>query len=208
MTQTTGIPIVVSGPSGVGKGTVVSKILERHPQLVCSVSMTTRISRPGEQEGVDYFFVSHDKFERTIAQGELVEWAQVYSNYYGTPKAFLEKQFKEGRDVILVIDVQGAAAVRSFYKNGIFIYLIPPSLEELKRRLLFRNKGQSDNLEQRMNQIEHELRFAGMYEYVVINDNVVLAAEELYAIIAANRLRYNRMIPRICETGLFPEKKS
>jgi len=203
--KTFGIPIIVSGPSGVGKGTVIRLLLETHPELVHSISMTTRPPRPGEQEGADYFFVSRERFEQAIAGGELVEWAQVYGNYYGTPTTFLENHFAEGVDVVLDIDVQGAAAVRSRYRNRVLLFLLPPSLEILKNRLLSRVKGQGDDLDHRFAEARREIRFLGMFDYLIINDNAEQAADDLYAVIRAHRLQRERMEPVLANTGIISE---
>ncbi len=196
MTTIKGIPIVLSGPSGVGKGTVISQCMKNPHDLVLSVSMTTRPPRPGEEEGIDYYFRSKEQFESAIHNDELVEWAKVYDHYYGTPKSFLNDQFDAGKDVILDIDVQGAASVRSLYhQDSILIFLVPPSLDELKRRLYSRKKGSGDDLEHRVSQCKREMRFIGMYDYVVINDKVEQAVHDLNAIITANRLLRKRMEP-------------
>ena len=199
-----GIPIVVSGPSGVGKGTVISHFMKQCDQIICSVSMTTRPPRPGEQEGVDYFYVSTEQFEDSIKNNELIEWAKVYGNYYGTPRMFLEQQFEQSRDVILDIDVQGAAAIRTLYSNGILVFIVPPSMEDLKQRLQNRAKGEGDNLDLRHKQSERELRFIDMYDYIIINDDPDRAAQDLYWIVKANRHRCHRIEPHLKSTGIFP----
>lgn len=201
-----GYPLVVSGPSGVGKGTVVSLLLERCPHAIRSVSVTTRAPRPQERGGIDYFFVSPERFEAMIASGELAEWAKVYNNYYGTPIAFLEEQFEQCRDVILEIDVQGAASIRSLYPDGIFIFIVPPSMTELKNRLLSRAKGAGDDLDLRLKMAVREIRFIGMYDYVVINDDAGRAADDLLWIVKANRLRRCRIEPLLEATGILKDQ--
>ncbi len=200
-----GYPLVVSGPSGVGKGTVVSLLLERCSHVVRSVSATTRPPRPGEREGIDYFFVSHEQFESMIERNELAEWAKVYGNYYGTPRAYLERQFEACRDVILEIDVQGAAAIRSLYPDGVFIFIVPPSMKELQDRLMNRVKGEGDNLDLRQEQAAREIRFIGMYDYIIINNDADHAADELHWIVKANRLRRSRIAPLLESTGILKD---
>ncbi len=203
-----GIPVVLSGPSGVGKGTVAARVLEKMPGLTRSVSMTTRPPRPGEKDQVDYFFVTKEAFEEAIEKNELVEWAKVYHHYYGTPTFFLKDQFEEGQDVLLVIDVQGAAAIRTLYEDSLLIYMVPPTLEELTKRLFSRAKGEGDDLDYRYGEALREMQFIGMYDYVVVNDNPERAAEDLRMIIQADRLREGRMEPFLRKAGLLGEKRN
>lgn len=200
-----GSPIIVSGPSGVGKGTVIQRVLENRDDVVSSISMTTRLPRPGEIDGVNYFFVSQEQFKEKIRKSELLEWAKVYENYYGTPKPFLEAQFTEGLDVIIEIDVQGAASARMHYPDGIFIYILPPSLDVLKERLFSREKGAGDNLDHRLSLATHEFQFIGIYDYVVINDDLDKAVCEFETIILANRLRCSRQTGFLYSLGLLPK---
>lgn len=198
-----GIPIVLSGPSGVGKGSVAARLLERDPATVHSVSMTTRAPRPGEQEGVNYFFVSRQRFEEAVRNGELAEWARVYGSCYGTPRSFLEERFESGVDVILDIDIQGASSVRAFYREALLIYLAPPSLDALRERLLNRPKSETDDLEMRLRAASAEMRYIGMFEYVVINDDLERAVNEVESVIRADRQRLQRMRPFLLENGLM-----
>jgi guanylate kinase len=193
MTSVPGIPIVVSGPSGVGKGTLVSMVLKSNPLTAPSISMTTRPPRPGEQEGVNYFFVDRNSFLQAIARNELLEWAEVYGNFYGTPCHHVRNQMARGIDVIMEIDVQGAAMIKSLLPNSVLIYIVPPSLEELKRRLFSRARGTGDLLEQRYRKAVQEMRCVDMFDYVVVNEVAEQAAEEINRIILALRHRTARM---------------
>lgn len=183
-----GIPFVLSGPSGVGKGTVIQALRDKSPNLALSVSMTTRLPRPGEADGVHYRFVSRERFEEAIAGGELAEWAEVYGQYYGTPKSALEDCFAAGSDAVLDIDVQGAASVRTWYPEAVLIYLLPPSWDALRERLYSRKKGEGDDLELRIERAKLEARYAAIFDYRVVNDTVKAAAARLAAIVEASRL--------------------
>lgn len=197
-----GVPVVVSGPSGVGKGTIIKRLLERTEKTVLSISMTTRPPRPGEEEGVNYFFVSKQQFEEHIRHGALLEWAKVYENYYGTPKENLEAHFRQGNDVIVEIDVQGAASAKMHYKNGLFIYILPPSIDVLKQRLYSRAKGEGDDLNHRLSQAKQEMQFLDLYDYAVINDDLDKAVNQAQNIILADRQRYARQRGHLQALGL------
>lgn len=183
---------MVSGPSGVGKGSIVAQVVKTCSDLIPSVSMTTRRPRPGEVEGVSYFFVSQERFRQAIENRELAEWAAVYGNYYGTPRSYLDAQFEKGLDVILDIDVQGAAAIRTLYRNAILVYVLPPSLEALRQRLFSRAKGECDDLEARLQLASREMRFQGIFEYLIVNDVLEDAVRDLDRIIRSHRLRRSR----------------
>lgn len=192
-----GIPIVLSGPSGVGKGTVIQHLMNNCPDLILSVSMTTRAPRPGEQDGVHYHFVTKYRFEEAIQNHEMAEWARVYDHYYGTKRSYLETSLQNGEDVLLDIDIQGAASIRTLYPNGLFVYLLPPSLDELKRRLYLRAKGEEDDLEHRFSMAQHEMRCAEMFDYWIINNDANQAANELKNIILSHRNRRERIKPLV-----------
>ena len=180
---------MIAGPSGVGKGKVVKELVARDPEgLVVSVSATTREPRPDEVDGVDYFFVDEEGFDRLVDDGDLLEWAEVFGgNRYGTPRGFVEWRRSEGRDVILEIDVQGAAQVREQAPDALLILLEPPSIEELERRLRGRGTEKERHLEERLAKAERELEQAAWFHHRVVNDEVTRAADEVAAIIGASR---------------------
>jgi guanylate kinase len=180
---------VIAGPSGVGKGRLVKELLARDPEgLTVSVSATTRSARPDEVDGVDYFFIDEEGFDRLVGDGDLLEWAEVFGgNRYGTPRGFVEWRRDEGKDVILEIDVQGAAQVREKVPDAILILLEPPSLEELERRLRGRGTERERHIEERLAKAERELAQAAWFHHRVVNDEVTRAADEVAAIIEASR---------------------
>ncbi len=192
--QKEGLLIVVSGPSGVGKGTVCSALRKRMPELTYSVSATTRAPREGEKEGVNYFFKSVPEFKKMIENDELIEWAQYVGNYYGTPRRFVEETLRAGKDILLEIEVQGALQVRQRFPEGIFIFLMPPTLEELKKRIRHRGTETEESLASRLGVAEDEFRLIHHYDYVVINDVVEKACERIQAIITAEHCRKDRLI--------------
>lgn len=181
---------VVSSPSGGGKTTVVTALLRRVPKLVRSVSVTTRPRRAGEHAGRDYRFVSAKTFEAMRAQGQLLEWAEVHRACYGTPRASVERTLAGRRDMILSIDVQGARQIRQqFGARAVLVFLQPPSLRDLRARLVGRHTESADSVRQRLEAAERELACAAWYDYEVVNRDLTLAVEQLEAIIVAERLR-------------------
>ncbi|SEN16286.1 guanylate kinase [Lihuaxuella thermophila] len=192
--QKEGLLIVVSGPSGVGKGTVCSALRKRMPELTYSVSATTRAPREGEKEGVNYFFKTVPEFKKMIENDELIEWAQYVGNYYGTPRRFVEETLKEGKDILLEIEVQGALQVKQRFPDGIFVFLLPPTMEELKKRILYRGTETEESLASRLGVAEDEFKHIHHYDYVVINDVVEQACERIQAIITAEHCRKDRLI--------------
>lgn len=197
-----GLLIVLSGPSGVGKGTVRKALFSQDDiDLQYSISMTTRNMREGETDGVDYFFKSKEEFERLIKENKLLEWAEYVGNYYGTPIDYVEETLQKGQDVFLEIEVQGALQVRNAFPEGIFIFLMPPSLSELKNRIVSRGTETDDLIHNRMSVAKDEIVMMHAYDYVVENDQVELACERIKAIVTAEHckrekvaLRYNKML--------------
>lgn len=187
-----GLLIVVSGPSGAGKGTICSAYLQRNPQAVLSVSVTTRKPRAGEKEGVDYFFRDKETFLKMVENGEFLEYAEVYGNYYGTPKRFVEEKLADGRDVILEIDIQGALQVKERFPEAVFVFVIPPSMEELKRRIVKRGTEDAETIYRRFQSAYEELNYISRYNYVIINDTVDSAVAKLEAIVLAEKCRVDR----------------
>ena len=182
-----GLLIVLSGPSGVGKGTIREELFkEKSLNLAYSISMTTRKPRPKEREGVDYFFVEEKDFQAGIEKGELLEYAQFVGNYYGTPKFYVEKLLNEGKNVVLEIEVQVALQVMEKCPEALTIFLVPPSFEELERRIRGRRTETEDVVKQRLDKARKELATQDEYKYVVVNDNVIKAKEKIAKIIKEN----------------------
>lgn len=182
-----GLLIVLSGPSGVGKGTVREKLFQDESlNLAYSISMTTRLPRPKEQNGVDYFFVTKEEFEKNIESGELLEHAQFVGNYYGTPKSYVEQLLDEGKNVVLEIEVQGALQVISKCPDALTIFLVPPSFEELERRIRGRRTEAEEVVRERLDKARKEIATKDEYKYVVENDNVLAAKEKIAKIIKEN----------------------
>lgn len=189
-----GILIVVSGPSGTGKGTVCDAWRKIAKNLSYSVSATTRQPRAGEVDGVNYYFLDKPVFEEMIEKGELLEWAEVYGNYYGTPLKKIQEKLEQGEDVLLEIDTQGAMNVKSKVPEGLFIYLIPPSLEELEKRIRGRGSETEESLARRLGAAKAEIEIGKQYNYVVVNDEVEKAVAVIEAIRTAEHCRIDRNI--------------
>ena len=188
-----GLLLVVSGPAGVGKGTLDKALLERHQDMKLSVSATTRAPRPGEIDGVHYFFKTEEEFKTMIERNEFLEYMHVFqTNYYGTPRSFVEEQLSRGIDVILEIDVQGAMKVKKAFPNAVMIFIAPPSMAELKSRLIGRNTETLEQIEKRFATAEKEIAMLPEYEYVVTNDVVEMAVNRMEAIITAEKYKVSR----------------
>ena len=183
--------LVLSGPSGVGKGTVVGELEKRRDDICFSVSATTRSPRIGEQDGVSYFFVTKQTFEEMIERNELLEYAQFVDNYYGTPRAYVEQKLEEGMNVILDIEVQGARNIVNAFPDAVSVYIIPPTYEELERRLRGRGTETEEQIQGRLKTAMEEARAADFYRYIIVNNNLNDAVNELDAIITAEKSGYN-----------------
>ncbi|MBS4912701.1 MAG: guanylate kinase [Veillonella sp.] len=187
-----GILIVLSGPSGAGKGTICSALRKEMPNLVYSVSMTTRAPRVGEEEGVSYFFRDKEEFQRLIEEDAFLEYAKVYDNYYGTPKQHVMNLLSEGKSVILEIDIQGAMQVKERFSEAVFIYIVPPSLDILSTRLRDRGTDATDVINKRLSKASSELALAHRYDYIVVNDVLPDAVEKVASILRAEACRIKR----------------
>ena len=195
-----GMLIVLSGPSGVGKGTVRKAIFDQPGNdFQYSISMTTRKPRPGEVNGKDYFFVSKEEFEQKIQAGEMLEYAKYVDNYYGTPLKWINDTLDAGKDVFLEIEVNGAIQVRSKSPNGVFIFLTPPDLMELKQRLIHRGTDSMEVINKRIKKAFGEIEMMQNYDYAVVNDEVPNAVEKVKEIIRSERLRVRRVMPDYLE---------
>lgn len=187
-----GLLIVLSGPSGVGKGTLCTALRHRLPELVYSVSATTRQPRLGEENGVNYFFKTRDQFLKMIDHDELLEYAEYVGNYYGTPRDFVEQTIESGRDIILEIEVQGALKVKEKFPEGIFVFLLPPSLDELKDRIVGRGTENQATIDHRMSVAESEMNLIKHYDYAVVNDEIDLACKRIESIIVAEHCKVHK----------------
>lgn len=191
MAEQKGILIVMSGPSGAGKSTVAFKAMEGRDDMCFSVSATTREARPGELDGREYFFVTREKFDEMIENDEFLENAEYVSNCYGTPRKYVEQKLSEGVNVLLDIEVQGALQVHEKMPEAVMIFFVPPSLEELERRLRSRGTDTPEKIEARLKRAVEEYKAATFYDYIIENDDVDKAANELLSIITAEKCRYD-----------------
>lgn len=193
MIEERGILFVLSGPSGVGKGTVRKALFEKNINLQYSISVTTRQPREGERNGIDYFFKTKEEFEQMIEENKLLEWAQFVGNYYGTPVDYVRETLDSGKDVFLEIEVQGAMQVRHSFPEAVLIFLIPPSLEELKNRIIGRGTETEEIVKGRLDTAKVEIEMMNAYDYVVVNDQVEKACERIESIVQAEHFRRERV---------------
>lgn len=184
--------IVVSGPSGVGKSTVASNLLERSRDVKLSISLTTRSPRPGEEGSGEYYFVTSEEFLSRRKAGDLLEWAEVHGYLYGTPAAFIDEQLANGIKVLLEIDVQGSMQIKTKRPDAVLIFLLPPSFEELERRLRDRGTDDAETISRRLRNAKEELNYYDRYDYLVVNDEVGRCTEDVLSIIHAESLRRER----------------
>ena len=202
-----GLLILISGPSGTGKGTVCDLLRQKHPEISYSISATTRQPRPGEQDGVNYYFYTKEKFREMIDQGQLLEWAEVYGNFYGTTKQKVLDRLDAGEDILLEIDTQGALNVMKVMPEGLFIFLLPPSLEELAARLKGRGTETEESLHRRLGAAVDEIKLATKYRYVVVNDKVEDAEETIANIIEAEHHRSDLNESLLAKLQVWKENK-
>ena len=208
MQNNRGVLIVISGPSGAGKGTICKALLEKHKNIYLSVSATTRLPREGEVEGVNYYFLTKDDFISRVESNDFLEYAEVHGNMYGTPKFKVEEMLAEGKNVILEIDIQGALKVKENFSEGVFIFILPPSMEELKQRIIKRGSETEESLMTRFKNAYQEINYVSKYNYAVVNDEVETAVNKIEGIIAAEKCRVDRIKDTILDSkeGLIHEQ--
>lgn len=192
-----GILYIVSAPSGAGKTSLCNELIDIFPDLRHSVSYTTRLPRPGERDGKDYFFVSRDEFEKMVAEGGFAEWAQVHGNFYGTAVRTLDENRSLGFNVILDIDCQGARQLKSRYGDAVYIFILPPDFDELRRRLEGRRSDSAEVIERRLRVAMDEVKESAWYDYLVVNDDFPRALDKLKSIIIAEQCRTERVMPSV-----------
>lgn len=202
-----GLLIVISGPSGAGKGTICKALIQKNAFWL-SVSATTRHPRKGEEDGINYYFLSKENFLERVANQGFLEYAEVYGNYYGTPKKEVLNMLEKGQDVILEIDIQGALRVKETYPEGVFIFILPPSMEELKNRIINRGSETNESLMLRFKSAYKEINYVSKYNYAVVNDTIEEAVSKIESILCAEKCRVDRMKSKLFDSkeGLIHEQ--
>lgn len=192
-----GLLVVVSGPSGCGKGTICRKFLQRNEDMNISISATTRSPRRGEKDGVNYFFLTEDVFKKMISKNKFLEYANVHGNFYGTPKKYVLDKIKKGENIFLEIDIQGALQIKKIYPNGVFVFILPPSMEELKNRIIRRGTESKSDIDRRYKNAFKEIEYINEYDYAIVNDKVEKAVKKLESIVTAEKSKVDRQIELI-----------
>jgi guanylate kinase len=195
-----GVLYVISAPSGAGKTSLCKEIIDIFPNLRHSVSYTTRTPRPGEEHGRDYFFVGQEEFSRMVAAGEFAEWAEVHGNCYGTSLATLKESRSQGIDLILDIDCQGARQLKGRFEGGVYVFILPPNIAELRRRLENRSSDTQEVIERRIGNAAGEIREARWYDYIIVNDDFQVALEQLKSVLLAEQCRTSRLLEGLSAT--------
>jgi len=201
-----GLLVVLSAPSGTGKGTLVKLLREQDENIRLSVSATTREPRKGEVDGRDYFFKTVEEFENMIKNNELIEWVKYCNNYYGTPREFIDRSLSLGHDVLLEIEVEGAANIKEMFPESVLVFVLPPSFDELKKRIIERGTEKSEVIQMRLEQAKKELRYISRYDYVVINDKIEDAVQDIRSIINAEKLKYKRNRNILAQIGICKQE--
>lgn len=197
-----GLIVIFSAPSGTGKGTIMKELMKTNKRVKLSVSSTTRKPRAGEEDGKDYFFKSVDQFKQMIEKDELIEWVEYCGNYYGTPKEYVEESVRKGNFVILEIEVEGALRIMEQHPDCVSIFVLPPSFEELRNRIVGRGTEKCEIIEQRLQKAKNEVTYINRYDYVVVNDNIDNAVNAVNSILKAEMYRYKRNSDILSKIGL------
>lgn len=187
-----GILVVASGFSGAGKGTLLKRLLEKYDNYALSISATTRAPRAGEQDGREYFFRSREEFEALIQEGQLIEYAEYVGNYYGTPRAYVEKQLESGKDVILEIEIQGALKIKEMFADALLLFVSPPSAQELERRLITRGTEDEKRIQNRLRRAGEEAEGIDAYDYLLINDDLEACVDAMHGVIQSEHCKIQR----------------
>ncbi len=191
--KTKGLIVIISAPTGAGKTTLCKRLLQSLPSFISSVSFTTRLPRKQEIEGVDYYFVSRKDFEKLIAKKAFVEWSEVHGHLYGTSKQFLEKNIEIDKDVVLEVDVEGGEKIKKRYPQAILVFILPPSWQELKKRIYKRATENEKSIEMRLVTAKKEIKYLPYYDYFLVNDDINFATKDLLMIIETERYKINRL---------------